>query len=107
MAQTAARGAETVEWLKCDADAAYFLDSYGWIDDPQGDGASATVRFRLWPAQVQTMWQLMLHRLIVILKARQLGISERTVNGHLSNIYRKLGARGRTEAVALAFRAGQ
>lgn len=75
MAQTAARGAETVEWLKCDADAAYFLDSYGWIDDPQGDGASATVRFRLWPAQVQTMWQLMLHRLIVILKARQLGIS--------------------------------
>ena len=75
MAQTTARGAETVEWLKCDADAAYFLDTYGWIDDPQGDGSAAAVRFRLWPAQVQTMWQLMLHRLVIILKARQLGIS--------------------------------
>ncbi len=32
----------------------------------------------------------------------EMGISPRTVNKHLEHIYRKIGARGRTEAVALA-----
>ena len=36
--------------------------------------------------------------------AAALRVSPRTVNGHLSNIYRKLGVRGRTEAVATAAR---
>lgn len=31
--------------------------------------------FKLWPAQVGVMWTLMVERLIIILKARQLGIS--------------------------------
>ena len=31
--------------------------------------------FTLWPAQIGVMWQLMTERLIIILKARQLGIS--------------------------------
>jgi len=31
--------------------------------------------FRLWPAQAWVLWQFCLHRLIIILKARQLGIS--------------------------------
>ena len=31
--------------------------------------------FRLWPAQVRVVWMLMLERLVIILKARQLGIS--------------------------------
>ena len=31
--------------------------------------------FRLWPAQIGVMWQLMTERLIIILKARQLGIT--------------------------------
>lgn len=31
--------------------------------------------FHLWPAQTHVMWSLMLHRLAIILKARQLGIS--------------------------------
>lgn len=34
--------------------------------------------------------------------ARQLGISEVTVKFHLSNIYRKIGCRRRSEAVATA-----
>ncbi len=31
--------------------------------------------FRLWPSQIGVVWALMLQRLIIILKARQLGIS--------------------------------
>lgn len=31
--------------------------------------------FHLWPSQVKVMWDFMLHRLVLILKARQLGIS--------------------------------
>lgn len=33
------------------------------------------MRFRLWPAQISVMWALMMCRLVIILKARQLGIS--------------------------------
>ena len=35
-----------------------------------------------------------------------LGISDRTVQGHLANIYGKLGVGGRTEAVTEALRQG-
>jgi DNA-binding NarL/FixJ family response regulator len=38
--------------------------------------------------------------------ARRLGIDVRTVKFHASNIYRKLGARHRSEAVSLAYRLG-
>jgi hypothetical protein len=66
-----------VEYLKCAADAAYFTDTYCMIDDAQdnsGTGAGVC-RFRLWPAQTRVTWSLMSERLVVILKARQLGIS--------------------------------
>ncbi|GGN13280.1 pimeloyl-ACP methyl ester carboxylesterase/DNA-binding CsgD family transcriptional regulator [Actinoplanes campanulatus] len=36
--------------------------------------------------------------------ARQLGIAVHTVERHLANLYRKIGARGRTDAVAYALR---
>lgn len=46
------------------------------IDDAQGHGeGDGTMPFKLWPAQIGVMWQLMVERLIIILKARQLGIS--------------------------------
>jgi hypothetical protein len=83
---------------------AYFIDRYGWIDRPRphevaesgashddgsslliahdpedvegGAGASfGPVRFRLWPDQVDLAGTLQDERLVVILKARQLGIS--------------------------------
>lgn len=66
------------EVLTCSADAAYFTDTYGVIDDTQGVDEHATgglTRFRLWPAQIKVMWALMSERLVLILKARQLGIS--------------------------------
>lgn len=46
------------------------------IDDAQGHGGGGgTMPFRLWPAQVRVLWALMTARLVIILKARQLGIS--------------------------------
>lgn len=80
----------------CAADPAYFVDNYGVIDKPKapllaslGDGdapdelateddgptEAGTVRFRLWPEQVELMGTLLCERLVMILKARQLGIS--------------------------------
>lgn len=65
-----------VAWAKCAADAAYACHHYGVIDDAQGHGAGGGVMpFHLWPAQAGVMWALMTRRLIIILKARQLGIS--------------------------------
>jgi hypothetical protein len=83
------------------ADPAYFIDRYGWIERPRPhevaegapggeaslvahdpedvEGASAgafgPVRFRLWPDQVDLVGTLREERLVVVLKARQLGIS--------------------------------
>lgn len=65
-----------VEYAKCAADCAYFIDSYGVIDDAQGHGdGGGTMPFRLWPAQIDLAWALMTERRVLILKARQLGIS--------------------------------
>lgn len=65
-----------VELAKCAADVAYFCDTFATIDDSQGnEGVSGQAPFRLWPAQVGVLWKFLLHRLIIILKARQLGIS--------------------------------
>ena len=63
---------ERSEWLKCSLDPAYFLDHYGWIYDAT---AKRWLRFELWPAQLQVLDLLLLHRLLVILKARQLGMT--------------------------------
>jgi hypothetical protein len=50
------------------------------IDDAQDDRDGETEvtgvkPFRLWPLQVQTAWQMQSHKLLIILKARQLGLS--------------------------------
>jgi hypothetical protein len=64
-----------IEWAKCSADCAYFCDQYGQLDQPQGDGTVSTLPFKLWPAQTALLWRLMTTRQVLILKARQLGIS--------------------------------
>jgi DNA-binding CsgD family transcriptional regulator len=38
--------------------------------------------------------------------ARRLGLSTHTVERHVSNLYRKIGARGRADATAYALRSG-
>jgi hypothetical protein len=67
---------QAIEYAKCSADAAYFIDGFGVIDDAQGHGdGGGTMPFALWPSQIGVMWSLMTERLVLILKARQLGIS--------------------------------
>lgn len=46
------------------------------IDDTQGHGeGTGTMPFHLWPAQVRVLWDLMVTAMVIMLKARQLGMS--------------------------------
>jgi hypothetical protein len=60
------------EIRKCLKAPAYFLDCYTHIYDAT---SREWVRFRLWPSQFQTLQSIVDHRLVVILKARQLGLT--------------------------------
>lgn len=61
---------------RCRADCAYFIDTYCVIDDTQGHGdGSGVMPFNLWDAQRDVIKTLETEDLVVILKARQLGIS--------------------------------
>jgi hypothetical protein len=67
---------ETAQYRKeiyeCRRSVAYFLDTYGHLYDAT---LGAWVPFRLWRAQWQVLHTLVDHRLTVILKARQLGLT--------------------------------
>lgn len=65
---------DPAEWDRCVADAAHFTNEHVQIDEPQG-GDVTVVPFRLWPAQAQALLRLVAERLLIILKARQLGIT--------------------------------
>ena len=58
--------------LKCHRSPAYFLDTYCQIYDAT---SREWVPFRLWPAQFATIQTVAANRLMVILKARQLGLT--------------------------------
>jgi hypothetical protein len=60
------------EGLACAKDTGYFLDHYVQIYDA---GAKRWVPFRLWDAQLTTLDTVQTARLLVILKARQLGLT--------------------------------
>lgn len=62
----------TVEYLKCDASPAYFINTYGTLYDAI---AGDWIPFKLWPAQLETTRGIHIHRLSVILKARQEGLT--------------------------------
>jgi Phage terminase large subunit (GpA) len=68
---------DDLELYRCADDPAYFCNEYGVIDDSQNHGGElkGITRFRLWPRQFPVMWALETQRLVLILKARQLGIS--------------------------------
>lgn len=60
------------EWIKCTADVNYFALRYGWLYNAT---EQAWLPFRLWPAQETTLQRMANERMLVVLKARQLGIS--------------------------------
>jgi len=67
-----------VEWLKCAASPAYFTTRYVWIYRASSSGADdlpAWAPFDLWPAQVRTLRRMAHASRLVVLKARQLGLS--------------------------------
>lgn len=60
------------EWLRCAESPLFFVDRYGWIYDAT---ARDWVRFRLWQEQAQALRVIDRDMLVIILKARQLGMS--------------------------------
>jgi hypothetical protein len=63
-----------VEVLKCRRSFAYFCNSYCHILSDRGQGGN-WVPFRLWPEQQRVAGLLQMNRLVVVLKARQLGLT--------------------------------
>lgn len=63
---------QRVEWLKCSRSFPYFVDSYCTIYDAS---AGEWVPFRLWPAQLDAAETLVNNLLVILLKARQLGLT--------------------------------
>jgi hypothetical protein len=61
-----------VEQVKCVRSFPYWLDTHGRLYDPAARG---WIRFRLWPAQVEVADRLVGARRLVVLKARQLGLT--------------------------------
>jgi hypothetical protein len=60
-----------LEEATCAESCAWFLHHHGWIYDPAGEW----LPFRLWPAQKRALASIQANRLIVALKARQLGMT--------------------------------
>jgi hypothetical protein len=60
------------EWFKCAASVVYFIIKYCKIYDAK---RRDWISFQLWAEQEQTLESVHLHQLVVILKARQLGLT--------------------------------
>jgi hypothetical protein len=60
------------EWLMCEASPLYFIHTYCQVYDGT---LKDWIPFHLWPGQARTLRTFLNNRLVVILKARQLGIS--------------------------------
>lgn len=62
----------SAEWLKCQASVVYFINQYVQIYDATEKG---WIPFHLWTEQIDSLETIHLNQLIVILKARQLGLT--------------------------------
>ena len=56
-------------------DCYYFISNYGWVQDPDNVADGGKSRFYMWPEQVRALKEIQDHRLNIILKARQLGMT--------------------------------
>ena len=61
-----------IEWLKCTRSVSYFVHNYCYIYDAT---QSKWIPFHLWPAQVNVLETFASDRLVIVLKARQLGLT--------------------------------
>lgn len=61
------------EWRRCRADPLYFVSEYVRIEDR--DVPEVAIPFILWPAQTKVLETILDSRLVVVLKARQLGLT--------------------------------
>jgi phage FluMu gp28-like protein len=71
--QDVLRRAWESEIAYCRDHVEYFVDNYGHIEDK--DSAEVIVPFRMWKEQREALRSMHEHRLNIILKARQLGIT--------------------------------
>lgn len=67
----AATAPQAREQLACAENAAYFLGTYGWVSDPN----LGTVRYTVWPHLALLHRLEAEHRKLIVLKARQVGVS--------------------------------
>lgn len=71
-ANAATAKTDRAEFLKCTASCSYFIHNYCYIYDAT---LSEWIPFILWPEQLSVVDDLVNHKLLVILKARQLGLT--------------------------------
>jgi len=64
--------AQATEWARCAASPLYFIGAYGWVFNAT---EQAWLPFALWPAQAWVVVMLLRYRLVVMCKARQLGMT--------------------------------
>ncbi len=69
---TRATADERVEWLLCRTSAAHFLNHYAHVHNPDQGG---WVPFRLWPRQEAALSEMERAQHLIVLKARQLGLT--------------------------------
>jgi len=63
------------EILKASKSVRYFVNEYCWLKAPTETGEDRIVRFKLWKCQWDLLHTYDIERQVVILKARQLGVS--------------------------------
>lgn len=63
---------QAAEWALCENSPAYFIGAYCWVFNATDE---SWIPFELWPAQSWAIMQILSRKLIVILKARQLGFT--------------------------------
>ena len=72
LAQMYGQRDRTVELIKCHASPVYFVHEYVWIYNAT---VRSWVKMRLWPAQAEVLRALDAEQYLIVLKARQLGMS--------------------------------
>lgn len=63
------------KWARAKRDCRYFVETFVRIEDRDAPDGDIAIPFKLWPKQVEALQAFLDHRLTVVLKARQLGLT--------------------------------